>query len=117
MEKSDLAKFSQASIVRSLCIVFHAEHAVEIRSGLSILSFFWLPWESDAVEPAHNPRRGFPQEQIVHLLAVPDEHQRDMIEIAAEIGNEPFHSMWSASEMVRVGQDHEFNLSSTELLG
>ena len=104
--------------MHSLGIVLYAEHTVEIRSGLSVLLlFFWLPWESDAVKPAHNPRRGFPQEQIVHLLAFSDQNQRSMIEIAAEIGNEPFHSMGSASEMVRVGQDHEFNPSSAELLG
>jgi hypothetical protein len=103
--------------MHSLGIVLRVQYAVEIRSGFSVLSFFQLPWESNTMESAHNPCCGFPQKQLVHLLAFAYQYQRDMIEIAAEIGNEPFYPMWSAGEMVRVGQDHQFNLSSEELLG
>src|SRR6266851_2829037 len=104
-------------MVHSLDIVLYAEHAAEICPGLGVLSFFWLPWESNTMEAAHHPRCGFPQQKRVHLLAFAYQNQRDMVEIVAEIGNEPFHCMWSGGEMVRVGQDHEFHLACAELLG
>jgi hypothetical protein len=69
------------------------------------------------MEAAHHPRRGFPQEKCVHLLAFAYQEQGDMVERAAEIGNEPFYRVWPGTEMVRVGQDHQFHLARAELLG
>ena len=104
-------------IVHSLFIVLHAEQAGEIGSGESVRSFFRLPWKSNAPEAAHDPRRGIPQQERVHLLALAYQDQGDMIEMAAEIGNEPFYPVGPTGEMVCVGQDHEFHLSPAELLG
>jgi hypothetical protein len=69
------------------------------------------------MEAAYDPGRRFPQEQFIHLLACSNLYERCVVEVLAEVGNEPFHRMWPVTEMMRVGQDHQFHLACAQELG